>query len=147
MLEESGKMVADTANRLGNAVQDLRQLIVRPRTSYTSPRRADAVVPGLDRAGSRVDDQRGCVEGEGNLGGSQCLSSTRNEMDFAHLSCMRVSCNDVAFAKPQSIVRRSLPGTLFCLRDYVNLTISRCLQSRQRIENAVPRVPLYALFL
>ena len=29
MLEESHKMVDDTASRLGNAVQDLRQLTVR----------------------------------------------------------------------------------------------------------------------
>ena len=29
MLEESHKMVDDTAGRLGNAVQDLRELVVR----------------------------------------------------------------------------------------------------------------------
>ena len=36
MLEESGKMIADSASRLGGAVQELRDLLVSPSsTSYS----------------------------------------------------------------------------------------------------------------
>lgn len=36
MLEESGRMVADTSKRLGAAVQELRQLLVRYLVSALS---------------------------------------------------------------------------------------------------------------
>lgn len=37
MLEESNRMIADTSKRLGNAVQELRQLLVRPPYSLRPP--------------------------------------------------------------------------------------------------------------
>lgn len=34
MLEESGKMIADSASRLGAAVQELRDLLVSPCSTF-----------------------------------------------------------------------------------------------------------------
>ena len=36
MLEESGKMIADSASRLGGAVQELRDLLVSPSSTFYS---------------------------------------------------------------------------------------------------------------
>lgn len=40
MLEESGKMITDSANRLGVVVQELRELIVSATALEGNPRRA-----------------------------------------------------------------------------------------------------------
>lgn len=74
MMEESGKMIVDSSERLGVVAQSLRELVVRPfmllyrlgRVWLTSP-------TDLRREGSGVRGGRGPGKGEGGSGGSQRL--------------------------------------------------------------------------
>ncbi|KIP11705.1 hypothetical protein PHLGIDRAFT_437851 [Phlebiopsis gigantea 11061_1 CR5-6] len=122
MLEESHKMVADTANRLGNAVQDLRQLTVRG-VSCGFPR-ALGILTGLRAAfcgeGAESGWRRRDLEGQGGAGRNQHIVTShartntlpsRTSRDFAdihRLTHTRTTCIRNYGREPPSALSRSL---------------------------------------
>lgn len=142
MMEESGKMIVDSSERLGVVAQSLRELVVRPSALLYHPGGVSlTTAPDLRREGPRVRGGRGPGEGERGSGGSQCLKPREDLVDQ----------KDVLYLYPCACERYPLDCCISRLhrarRRLRLLAVSRLLDPGERGEDALPRVALYALFL